>query len=186
MSTLRVNTISSGTDEKINVLAMPTVGYYTRQIVTQVDTTNRTSGTSWTLGPTFASISCAANSLIKFSYHIPMRNDAGGWGGMYIEPQVSFNGGTWQSLGSSGYENMTSSSADISSYDNQILVTPGITSAFTAQFRIYFRSYEGTVGLNNALAHEINTVSGTATIMSGDNGNQHYLHAVVEEMARFD
>lgn len=157
--------------------------YSSRNITLQVDTTSRTAG-SWTLGPTFANISFEANSKIKMMYHVPMRNDASGWGGMYIEPQVSFNDGTWQSLGTTGHELMHLGNADITTYRNEILLTPGISTAFTAKFRFYFRAYEGTVGWNNGINHDINaSPSGTATQMSGDNGNQHYMHIIVEEFA---
>jgi hypothetical protein len=112
-----------------------------------------------------------------------MRNDNTSWGGIYLEPQVQFNGGTWQSLGSTGHEMMTTSAMDIATYHNELLVVPGIATDFTAAFRFYFRGYEATVYLNNGSNHDINVVSGTATIMSGDNGNQHYFHILVEEFA---
>lgn len=186
MSQLRVSGIATvGGVQKANIANIESTGYYTRNIFTQVDTTNRTSGTSYTLGPEFASFSCKANSLIKMMYHIPMRNEAAGWGGIYVEPQIRFNSGTWQSLGTTGHEMMTGSGADIMTYRNEILVTPGISTDFTTQFRFYFKSYEGTVGWNNGINHDINASgSGTATIMPGDNGNQHYMHIIVEEYAR--
>lgn len=186
MSNLRVNSISStNASEKIDVLSMPTDGYYVRKILTQVDTANRSATTSWVLGPEFANIpDFQAGSLIKLSYHVPARNDASGWGGLYVEPQVRFNFGTYQSLGSSGHDAvMHLGNADIASYFQSILIDPGQTSTFSTQFRFYFRSYDGTVLWNQS--HDINLLSGTASLMSGDNGNQHYMHIIVEEIARF-
>lgn len=187
MSNLRVNGISStNASQKINVLAMPTDGYYVRKMITQVDTTSRTATTSWVLGPEFANIpDFQAGSLIRLSYHVPMRNDSGSWGGGYIEPQVRFNLGTYQSLGSSGYDGgvMNVGGADIGSYFQSILINPGQTSTFSTQFRFYFRSYDGTIQWNQS--HDINAISGTASLMSGDNGLQHYAHIIVEEIARF-
>lgn len=158
-------------------------GYYTRQIFQQIDSTNR-SATGWTLGPTFPTLTnFAGNSIIKLFYFVPARNDNAGWGGMYIEPQVQFNGGTWQSLGSSGYDGnvMTANNADIGSYTQSLLIRPGISTTFSMAVRFYFKAYDGTAYWN--LNHDINAVSGTATIMSGDNGNQHYMHIIVEELA---
>lgn len=158
-------------------------GWYIRQIEVQVDTAGRTFG-GWGLGPTFPTLTYAGGSKIKMMYHIPMRNDAGGWGGIYVEPQIQFNGGTWQSLGTTGHEMMHLGNADIATYKNDILVNPGISTSFTAAFRFYVKAYEGTVGWNNGINHDINVSSGTATIMSGDNGNQHYMHIIIEEFAK--
>jgi microcystin-dependent protein len=159
--------------------------YASRNVYVQVDTAGRSAGTGWTLGPTFSALSFKANSKLKMSYSVPVRKTGGGWGGGYIEPQVSFNGGTWLSLGSTGHDAgvMILNVEAILTYRNELLIAPGITSDFTAAFRFYFRSYDGTLGWNNGINHDINVVSGTASIMSGDNGNQHYMHIIVEEFA---
>lgn len=159
-------------------------GRYTRQIYTQVDTNTYNFSTSWALGPSFTDISnFKPYSLIKMTFHSPNRNDSTSWGGLYLEPQIRFNQGTWQSLGSSGYDGniMHLNSADISSYNQTILIDPGQTSTFSVGFRFYCRSYDGTSTINGS--HDLNSVSGTASIMSGANGNQHYFHIIVEELA---
>jgi len=145
----------------------------------QADSANYSFTTTWALGPTFSTISgFLPNSMVLLEYHMPCRNDSTSWGGMYIEPQVSFNGGTYESLGSSGFDAvMHNGSADIASYYNSILINPNISTEFTTQFRFYFRSYDGTSLLNQS--HNINTVSGTASIMSGVNGTQHYAKIIV-------
>jgi hypothetical protein len=186
MSQLRVNGISStDASQKINVLTMPADSYYIGKVVVLVDTTSRTAGTTWTLGPTFTDITgLRAGSLLKISYNVPMRNDSTSWGGGYIEPQVRFNQGTYQSLGSSGYDGgvMNLGNAAIGSYSQNILIDPAQTSTFSAQFRFYFRSYDGTVQWNQS--HDINSISNTATLMPGTNGTQHFMNVVVEEIAR--
>lgn len=158
-------------------------GYYIRQAFTEIDTTGRTAGTGWTLGPTFSSRQYKANSLIRMSYHVPMRNDAGGWGGIRIEPQVAING-VWYQLGNTGHEMMGSSGAEIMTYHNMMILNFGQTSDFTAQFRFYFKSYEGTVGWNNGSNHDINA-SGTGTqyFPLTDTQNMHYMHMNIEELA---
>lgn len=160
-------------------------GYYTRQIQVQCNTADYSAGTSWKLGPVFPTIfDFKAGSLVKLSYHIPMRNDSIYWGGGYIEPQISFDGGsTWNSLGSSGYDGavMNHDSQSVGSYFNSILIDPDQSSNFSVTVRFYFCSYDSTVYINQS--HDINTVSGTASIMSGVNGQQHYSKIIVQEFA---
>ena len=160
---------------------------YTRQVLTQVDTTDRTTNTTWAVGTEMPTITdLKAGSLLKIYYNYPCRNDSTGWGGIYFEPQIRFNGGSWQSLGSRGYDAvMNNGSSDIAYTSNTMLIDPGSSSDFTAQLRFYFRSYDGSVGVNNGNGHDINVVSGTATIMSGVNGQQHYGHWIIEELAIF-
>lgn len=125
-----------------------------------------------------------ANSLIQLSYYIPARNDSTGWGGLYIEPQIEFNqDGSWFSLGCSGYDGsvMIYGQETIASYMNVLLIDPGQTSDFSVKFRFAMRSYNSTTDIDTR--HDINTVSGTASIMSGINGRQHYSHILVEEYA---
>ena len=121
-------------------------------------------------------------------YSYPCRNDSTGWGGLYFEPQIRINGdqGVWCSLGSRGYDAvMNNGSSDISHTNNHMLIDPEMTSDFTFQLCFYFRSYDGTVGLNNSQGHDMNATSGTATILPNDNGWQHYGHFIVEELALF-
>jgi len=157
--------------------------YQILRTVVEVDSTNYSAGTSWTLGPTFSNLTgFQANSRVLVSYHFPMRNDATSWGGGYIEPQITFDNSTWQSLGSSGYDGavMNNSSASIGSYFQQLLIDPGISTSFSVRLRFYFRSYDGTVTINQS--HSINTISNTATLMSGVNGTQHYCKVIVSEL----
>lgn len=188
--TLVVDTIkNTGGVPVLDLDRLNSTGRYVRKAIVQTDTTNRTSGTSWTLGPTFDLISdCQANSLIKIFYSVPMRNDTTSWGGGYIEPQVRFDEGTWQSLGSCGHDGgvMYIGNYFIGTYRQIILIDPEQAADFSVQFRFYFRSFDSTVGWNNGINHDTNVVSGTAPIMAGANGLQHYAHIVVEELARYN
>lgn len=190
MSNVRASVLANTSgDSIINLDSLSTTGYYTKQIVTQIDTTARTATTTWVLGPTFDNIACSGNSLLLVDYYVPMRNESTSWGGGYIEPQVSFDGGTsWNSLGSCGYDGgvMRSGNASISYYYQQLLINPGLTSSFTARFRFYFKSYDSTVGWNNGVNHNINAnLSGAAPLPYTNNGNQHWMHIIVEELARY-
>lgn len=157
---------------------------YNRQTLNVNDTTDRTSGTTWTLGGTFESFpTFKAYSWLKISYMYPARNDySSSWGGLYFEPQIRFNNGTWQSLGSRGYDAvMNNAAGNINYTSNVMLIDPAMAADFTVGIRFYFRSYGGTVWLN--LNHDLNAVSGTATIISGTGGQQHYGNWIIEELA---
>ena len=57
---------------------------------------------------------------------------------------------------------------------------PSQSSDYTVKVRFYFRAYDGTVYINTS--HDINVISGTATLMSGVNGTQHYAKVIIEEI----
>jgi hypothetical protein len=159
-------------------------GFLCRRIITHIDTNNYSTTTAWAQGPVFPNITgLKAQSFLKLSMHTPMRNDSTSWGGGYIEPQISYNNGTsWISLGSSGYDGgvMSSGSSDIGSYYQQFLIYPQTTTDYTFRVRIMFASYDGTVLINQN--HNINTISGTASLVSGTTSpNQHYCKIIVEE-----
>ena len=187
---LKVDTIkNAGGVTVLDFSKISNTGRYIRKTIVQTNTSNYSSASAWTLGPTFDVIpDCQAGSLIKFFYSVPTRNDNTSWGGCYIEPQVRFNEGTWQSLGSCGYDGgvMYLGNGFIGTYRQIILIDPGQNSTFSIQFRLYFKPYNGTAGLNNALGHDINTVSGTAAVIAGADGLQHYIKTIVEELARYN
>ncbi len=150
---------------------------------TQVDSTTRNHSTTWGLGPTFSVVQgFRAGSKVRLTYHVPMRNHSSSWGGGYIEPQIRINGGTWQSLGSSGYDGgvMTLGADAIGSYNNTLLIDPAQTADFSVQARLYYKSYDGTVIVNGS--NNINNISGSASLMSGVNGMQHYTNVSIEEV----
>ena len=161
---------------------------YIRQIVTQYDDGNY-SCSGWTqVLNRFTNIpDFSAGSLVKLSYHVPCRNDNDGWGGAYLEPQISYNGGAkWWSLGSSGYDAVMNQGSAVGSYFQSILIDPyliGVSAGagFGVQIRFYARAYDGTTLINTD--HNINAISGTAVLDPSINGAQHYAHIIVEELA---
>lgn len=144
----------------------------------------RTITNTWTAGPTFNTVSgFKAGSKVKITYSIPSRNDDLTWGGLYIEPQVSFNNGaTWNSLGSTGYDGniMNNDASSIGTYTNVLLIDPTQSSDFSVKIRFYYKSYTGTTWINTQ--HDLTAVSGTAPLMSGVNGTQHYTKVIIEEV----
>jgi len=96
-------------------------GYYTRKIYNQTTSSTYTINSgrqSFELGPTFSNVSgFKPSSLIYIYYHIPTRNDNDpAWGGIYVEPQVRFNLGSWYSLGGTGFDLMFNDGRQIMSY----------------------------------------------------------------------
>jgi hypothetical protein len=162
-------------------------GYYTRQFITEIDTTNRSFGTGWTLVYTGANrTGFKAGSKIRFTYQIPFRNESSSWGGAYTEPQVSFNNSSWVSLGSSGYDGnvMQLNSPSIATYSKSIFIDPAlqsVTGDFQFRFRFYCKAYDGTTLWNQS--HDINATSATVTNAAGINLLGHYATFHIEELA---
>ncbi|WP_244954745.1 hypothetical protein [Winogradskyella helgolandensis] len=150
-----------------------------------VDSNFRNVSTAWTLGPVFNTITgFSGGSLVKISYIIPSRTaNPGNWGGLYIEPQVSFdNGSNWSSLGSSGMDGgiMANNTASIGSYTNTLLINPELSNGFSVKIRFYYRAYSDVTYINQ---NSVNVISGTASLMSGVNNSlQHYTKVIVEEV----
>lgn len=190
MSQLRVSGIATtaGT-QKLNVANMSSTGYYTRQIINEIDTTGRTVGTTLALMYTGTNrTDFKAGSLIRIWYHLPLRNDDAGWGGAFILPEISYNNSTWFGLGNSGYDGnvMEGTSSSIASYDNTILVNPaldGITTDFSVKVRFWARAYSGTLIWNDSHGFAEAGSTGSASSASA-NANQHYANFTIEELAR--
>lgn len=157
---------------------------YVRRHVIQSDTTDRSTTTSWSLGPTFPVLNdFQAGSKIHLFYSVPMRNDDVGWGGGYIEPQLSINGGSWQSLGSCGYDGgVMGYGARIVTYRNNILIDPQQTNPFNIQFRFYFKSHSGTIQWNDS--RDIGLTSGTAPLLNTTINDNFHAHIKVKEIAK--
>lgn len=190
MSQIKVTSIADSNGiQKVNVNSLNSNGLYVRKIYTEVDTVSR-SCTAWTLMWTGTNqTDFKAGSKVRLQYHMALRNNSSSWGGGYIEPQISFNDSTWFSLGSSGYDGgvMSLDTGTIGSYNNSIVIDPaiqGVTGDFQVRIRFYAKPYDGTLLWN--IDHDINAVSGTATLLSGVNSLQHYCNYTIEELARLN
>lgn len=163
-------------------------GRVIRQIEVQTTTTEYSAGDTWIPGPTFATIpNFRAGSLVRLHYSTPTRNTAGtpGFKGGYIEPQISFDGGsTWNSLGSGGQDGGTMVNTQaLGSYKQTLLLDPAQGSDFSVTVRFYVKNVvPGTVFIVNGGSQDLNGISGTAPLMAGTNGEQHYFKVIVEEL----
>lgn len=188
----RLATRSGNNVIDINKLAS-LAGRYVRQTQYAVESATYNFTTAWALGPSFNpfnGVQLKAGSVVKLYYHMPFRNDALSWAGTYTELQYRINGGTWVSMGSTGYDGGTmhyaggtgvTGAGHIAFYNNTLIIDPQQTADFTIDFRFYCRSYGGTSILNGS--HEINVISGTAALQPSPHGNQHFSHVIAEELA---
>jgi hypothetical protein len=152
------------------------------KIVYLKDTGTHSTGAGWSLGNTFSDVSgFKAGSKLRIYYMYPCRNDSVSWGGLYFEPQIRFNAGTWQSLGSQGFDGvMEQNHASLGYIENVMMVDPGQGSDYSVQIRYYFTLYDGTAVILNG-SHDINNRLEGTPLISGDNGLQHYGHFIIEE-----
>lgn len=185
---LTVGTIQNSSGQpRIETSTLALKGYSVRRILAQVHTgTFITSATRrvFTLGHTFPEIlGFKAGSLIELSFHIPTRNDNTLWGGIFIEPQVRFNLGSWYSLGGTGYDHMYHSAQAISSYFNSILFDPQQVADFSIQFQFYLSSHDGSTTINGS--HSLETRSDAVSFpdLPGNNSLQHYWNIQISELA---
>lgn len=180
-------TVSNSLTATVGNLKLQT-GRIIRQIAVETDSTGRAIPASWTLGPVFTTMTgCKAGSLIRLSYYVPARNDGASWGGLFIEPQISFNNGTsYYSLGSTGHSLVMESYASIATLFNQLLIDPNQSTDFSVKFRFYYRCYNDANTTVNS-ASDINAISSAATLgllpnTTINNQNQHYTKIIVEEL----
>jgi hypothetical protein len=172
---------------------------YTRGITMQINKADFTVTTAGLTidGASFGNITgIAPSSILKFTYVVPTRSDtATTWGGLYIEPQISFNATDsnpkWYALGTSGYDGaaMFLNSSSIATYVNTFLIDPvpgthsGVAAGaeYSARFRFKMKSYDGSTLIN--LSHEIGGRVGSETLLTSL--DPHFFHIIVEELALF-
>jgi hypothetical protein len=99
----------------------------------------------------------------------------------------SLNGGaSYTSLGTTGHENMISTGADILHYSNQFYMSAaeiGSGSDYDLTILLRFRSYEGTVGINNGANHDVN--AGGDSYQNG-NSTHFWTNIIVYEYAKMN
>lgn len=170
----------------IDVDSLPADALYTRQYVLQHDKVNRTFTDTFALATTFPTVTdLLGNSKILLEWFVPLRNDnSSNWGGAVMEMQVQFDGGTWQSLHTTGHSCcMHFGTSAIKSYHNMMLIDPAIATTFTVAFRLYVRSFNGTLWYG-ALNRDIGLVSGTAALLDGVIQDQWYPTLHIREIAK--
>lgn len=159
--------------------------YHLGKLVMEYDSTSYTTSSSsfvllkeWTNQTGFS-----PNSVLEFFYHVPTRKDNTGWGGLYFEPNVSFDGGTtYYSLGTCGYDGgiMALGTDMIHYYSNIFMIYPEQSSSYDFRLKLNFKVYSGTSVVNGN--HDINGINtNTNYWVNGDSHLQHWMHYIVKE-----
>ena len=137
----------------------------------------------------FPQLTIQANKKVKINIYVPTRNDSNSWGGLYVNLNARVNG-TWYNLGNTGYDGgvMSSGSTAIHNLNYEMLLD-FITNlnlpsnqAYTVQFELTARSYNGTTYVNSS--HDINKTSsslGSRGSLQSWASNQNYCHLIIEE-----
>jgi len=184
-------------------------GRYTRQIETRVNETQLSWSSALALPEAvwqasgkhliFSNIpDFRPGSILRLYYHVCANSGlittpATAWRGFYLEPQISYNGGSaWTSLGTSGAVTIMNSAPSQGSYSNSIWIDPQQSIEFGVQVRIWIHPYlvapqaGGAANASYINFNEVwqkNLVSGSAAVLGGVNGTQHASHIIVEELA---
>lgn len=121
----------------------------------ETDNVTRTFSTTWATGMTWGNNYYRGNSKLFITLHIPGRVDGGnGWAGWYTELLYSINGGSFVSLGHSGYDSMIyNTTSSITSNNYQFLLPITTPGPCYIQFATRHKSYAGTLYINGS--HEI-------------------------------
>lgn len=138
-------------------------------ILKQVDESNRTFGTGWAVGMTWNNFIKSAGSPVLFASSIPMRNDNSSWGGGYVRLEYSLDdGGSWTSLGDTGYDTvMTIGGDNIAHWDmTQIIDKPDIVASTQVRFRFQHKSYGGTLTIraSSGITHGVDYSFGSTQL----------------------
>ena len=125
----------------------------------EYDTTTRTVVQTWVDGKTWSNHTKSVGTDIVIYYRCPMRNNADGWGGGYLDIQYSTDGGSvYTSLGSAGYDGgvMYSGADAIGNIaGSSWLDLQAIRDAEQIRFRFSHYSYADTTTINGS--HDITT-----------------------------
>ena len=111
-------------------------------------------------------------SILHIEYWIPMRHDTSGWGGGYIDTNITFdNGVAWRSLGNPGYDGgvMTNPGNTIHGQNLTMLVTGTPSTDYSVKLRFMVKPYESTT-LEINQSHDINRTATAGFCPAGTDG----------------
>lgn len=185
MSTLKVDKIipSSGTRVEFGSQIQffnGSVGgtqYVLGKVVAESDTNDwsHASNTTWKEWPTAGFTNhtgFTGGSTLHIEYWIPMRHDASGWGGAYIDTNITFdNGVAWRSLGNPGYDGgvMANGGDTIHGQNITMLVTGTPSTEYSVKLRFMVKGYDSST-LQINLSHDINRTATAGFCPAGSDG----------------
>lgn len=108
--------------------------------------------TSWVVGQTTGTMNLPARAKIFVYTNTPLRGDTDNWGGHYEDLQYSVNGGSWTSVGRSGFVSrmMTANSPITNHSDFCVMDFGSIASDFTLALRTVHLRYDGDGAVNTS------------------------------------
>ena len=109
-------------------------------------------GNSWVEGQVTGSMTLPPRSKVFVYTYTPLRGDTNNWGGHYEDLFYEVNGGSWTSLGRSGFvSRMMTSNYPITKHTDCVMMDfYSLTSDFTLRFRTTHRYYnDGGAVLNS-------------------------------------
>jgi len=159
-----------------NDLANLSGSYKIGKVISEYNTSglSNTSNAAWVAWPAAGftnQTGFTGGSTIHIEAWIPMRNDSTGWGGGYVDTNITFdNGVAWRSLGNHGYDGgvMANTSPSIHGENITYLVTGTPSTDYSVKLRFMFKSYDGTVAINSS--HDINRTGTAGFCPAGTDG----------------
>ena len=102
-------------------------------------------GSSWVDGQTTGTMTLPARSKVFIYTYTPLRGDTYAWGGHYEDLYYSLNGGSWTSIGRSGFVSrmMTDCYPITKHTDCAMMDFYSLSSDFTLAFKTQHRHYNG-------------------------------------------
>jgi hypothetical protein len=109
-------------------------------------------GSTVVVGQTTGVMNLPPRSKIFVYTNTPLRGDTTAWGGHYEDLQYSVNGGSWTSVGRSGFVSrmMTSNQPITAHKDFCVMDFNSITSDFTLTLRTTHQQYNGGGAVNSS------------------------------------
>lgn len=126
---------------------------------------------SWVDGQTTGTMTLPARSKVFIYTYTPLRGDTYAWGGHYEDLEYSLNGGSWTSLGRSGFVSrmMTSCYPITKHTDCCMMDFYSVTSDFTLQLKTQHLRYNGDGAVINSCA-----IGSGSNDTSSNQDNQQY------------
>lgn len=149
MAILGPNGITYGDGSGMSSGVQQTSGWFHYEFSSTSGTSYNTS--SWATGQTTGTMNLPARSKIFIYTYTPIRGDTNNWGGHYEDLLYSINGGTYESVGRSGFvSRMTLGGYNIPKHtDFCVMDFKDQTSDFTLTLQTRHLSYDSSGILNS-------------------------------------
>lgn len=152
--------------------------YVLGKVVVESDDANwtHTSNATWKEWPTAGFTNhtgFTGGSTLHIEYWIPMRHDTSGWGGGYIDTNITFdNGVAWRSLGNPGYDGgvMANPGNTIHGQNLTMIVTGTPSTDYSVKLRFMVKTYTNSVNLYINQSHDINRTATAGFCPAGSDG----------------